>query len=215
MSLFMPLALFLGNFRCPLFQATAAQKNFIHTHGSVYTIGNLLTVFMADYLTMNMTRFISGIPYGTFFGVGLVAIKQISNPQYIGRNAAFMVSGLTIANLVGIPIATYLNNCISWRTIYLFIGLLGFFSLYTIVKWLPALEPMPYTNFKGQFQFLKKLPSGSYLALSLWATAVSFANLAISILCLFMSADLVQRKYRCSCFCPGLACSSEIIFPAR
>ena len=140
-----------------LFSKRQPLKRILFTLIAVYTVGNLLTVFMTDYLSMNIARFISGIPHGTFFGVGLVAVKQIANPQYLGRSAAFITSGLTIANLLGVPLATFLNNYISWRIIYLSIGLLGFLILYALIKWLPPLEPMPYTNFKGQFQFLKKL----------------------------------------------------------
>lgn len=81
-----------------LFSKRQPLKRILFALITVYTVGNLLTVCMTNYLTMNIARFISGIPHGTFFGVGLVAIKQLSNPQYLGRNAAFMTSGLTIAN---------------------------------------------------------------------------------------------------------------------
>jgi len=123
----------------------------------VYTVGNVLTAFALNYEMMNIARFIAGIPHGSFFGIGVVAIKQMAEKGHEGRDTAFMVAGMTIANLAGIPLATYLSQIFSWRIIYLFVGILGLVILTAIVKWLPYCEAMPYTDFKGQFKFLKSL----------------------------------------------------------
>lgn len=123
----------------------------------VYTLGNLLTAFVMNYSVMNLARFIAGIPHGSFFGIGVVAIKQMAEKGHDGRDVAFMVAGMTIANLIGIPIATFLSHLTSWRIIYLFVGILGLIILLAISKLLPSFKPMPYTDFKGQFKFLKSL----------------------------------------------------------
>ena len=123
----------------------------------VYTVGNVLTAFALNYEMMNIARFIAGIPHGSFFGIGVVAIKQMAEKGHEGRDTAFMVAGMTVANLAGIPLATYLSQIFSWRIIYLFVGILGLVILTSIVKWLPYCEAMPYTDFKGQFKFLKSL----------------------------------------------------------
>lgn len=124
---------------------------------AVYTVGNLLTALAFNYSTMNIARFIAGIPHGSFFGIGVVAIKQMAEKGHDGRDVAFMVAGMTIANLIGIPLATFLSHLTSWRIIYLFVGVLGLAVFGAIIKWLPAFEPMPYTDFRGQFKFLKSL----------------------------------------------------------
>lgn len=119
----------------------------------VYTIGNLLTSVAMNYEIMNVARFIAGIPHGSFFGIGVVAIKQMAEKGHDGRDVAFMVAGMTIANLIGIPLATFLSHLTSWRIIYLFVGILGLVIFIAIMKWLPKFEPMPYTDFRGQFKF--------------------------------------------------------------
>lgn len=123
----------------------------------VYTFGNLLTSVATNYYIMNIARFIAGIPHGSFFGISVVAIKQMAEKGHDGRDVSFMISGMTIANLVGIPLATFLSNLFSWRIIYLLVGILGFIIFTAIIKWLPIFEPMPYTDFRGQFKFLKTL----------------------------------------------------------
>ena len=123
----------------------------------VYTVGNLLSAAAMNYSMMNIARFIAGIPHGSFFGIGVVAIKQMAEKGHDGRDVAFMVAGMTIANLIGIPLATFLSHLTSWRIIYFFVGILGLIILTAIIKWLPSFEPMPYTDFRGQFKFLKSL----------------------------------------------------------
>ena len=123
----------------------------------VYTLGNLLTSVATNYDIMNIARFIAGIPHGSFFGISVVAIKQMAEKGHDGRDVAFMVAGMTIANLVGVPLATFLSHIFSWRMIYLFVGMLGLVIFISIIKWLPKFEPMPYTDFRGQFKFLKSL----------------------------------------------------------
>lgn len=80
----------------------------------VYTLGNLLTSVATNYDIMNIARFIAGIPHGSFFGISVVAIKQMAEKGHDGRDVAFMVAGMTIANLVGVPLATFLSHIFSW-----------------------------------------------------------------------------------------------------
>ena len=131
---------------------------------AVYTVGNVLTAIATTYDIMNLARFIAGIPHGSFFGIGVLATKQMAKKGHDGRDVAFMVAGMTVANLVGIPLATFFSHITSWRVIYLIVGLLGLLNLLAIVKWLPQFAPMPYTNFKGQFKFLKSLTPWLLLA---------------------------------------------------
>ena len=66
-----------------------------------------------------------------------------------------MVSGMTIANLFGIPLGTFISHNFSWRITFLIIGLFGFFVLYSVLKFVPYLNPLPDTGFRGQFEFFK------------------------------------------------------------
>lgn len=139
-------------------------KKILLTLIGFYTLGNIVTAFAQDYSIMNAARFISGIPHGSFFGIGIIAVKQMADKGHEGRDAAFMVAGMTVANLIGIPLATFLCNFLSWRIIFLLIGILGIVILIAIFKWLPYFKPMPYTDFKGQFKFLKSITPWILLA---------------------------------------------------
>lgn len=144
----------------------------------IYTIGNLLTAVATNYNVMNLARFVAGIPHGSFFGIGVVAIKQMAEKGHDGRDVAFMVTGMTVANLIGIPIATFLSHLTSWRIIYLFVGILGLVILSVIIKWLPHFEPMPYIDFKGQFKFLKSITPWLLLSAITMGNSALFCELS-------------------------------------
>ena len=63
---------------------------------------------------------------------------------------------MTIANLFGVPLGTFMSNIMSWRIPFLFNGVWGLITLFYIWKWVPSLPALPDTGLKGQFRFLKK-----------------------------------------------------------
>lgn len=66
-----------------------------------------------------------------------------------------MIAGMTIANLFGVPLGTSLSTLLSWRLTFMLVGVWGIIILYYIWKWVPQVEGLPDTGFKGQFRFLK------------------------------------------------------------
>ena len=67
-----------------------------------------------------------------------------------------MIAGMTVANLFGVPLGTSLSHTLSWRATFLLVGAWGLITLYYIWRWVPQVEGLKDTGFKGQFRFLKK-----------------------------------------------------------
>lgn len=66
-----------------------------------------------------------------------------------------MIAGMTVANLFGVPLGTSLSHTLSWRVTFLLVACWGVIVLYYIWRWVPAVEGLKDTGFKGQFRFLK------------------------------------------------------------
>ncbi len=77
-------------------------------------IGNAMFTLSSSYLMLAIGRLVSGFPHGAFFGVGAIVLSKLSNPESHRRRGG-MVSGMTVANLLGIPLGTYLSQEFSWR----------------------------------------------------------------------------------------------------
>ena len=122
----------------------------------IYICGNLCAAASVNYWMMLMMRFISGLPHGAFFGVGSIVAERVADKGKSSQAVALMVSGMTIANLFGVPLGTFMSNIMSWRIPFLFNGVWGLITLFYIWKWVPSLPALPDTGLKGQFRFLKK-----------------------------------------------------------
>lgn len=123
----------------------------------IYICGNLCAAASTDYWMLLLMRFVSGLPHGAFFGVGSIVAEKVADKGKSSQAVALMVSGMTIANLFGVPLGTFLSNLMSWRIPFMFNGVWGLVTLYYLWKWVPALPALPDTGLKGQFRFLKHL----------------------------------------------------------
>lgn len=123
----------------------------------IFTIANFFTAFISNFHIFCLIRFIAGLPHGCFFSVGAISAGKLCKKGKENQAVATMCGGMTIANLIGIPLGTMISHNFSWRLVFLFIGLFGLLILYSINKFVPNLKPLPDTGFRGQFRFLKSL----------------------------------------------------------
>lgn len=121
-----------------------------------YALGNLIFASASSYNVGLAGRFVTGLPHGAFFGAGSIVASRLM-PDKAATSVALMTLGMTLANLVGIPAASFTANNFSWRWIFYFDsawGVLTFASIWVLVKDVAAL---PRTSLKGEFHFLKSL----------------------------------------------------------
>src|SRR6218665_254767 len=85
-------------------------------------LGNFASALAPSYESLWLLRFLSGLPHGTFFGVAALVVADFAGPEGRARAVGRLMLGLTIACVVGSPLATGLGQVASWRTAYLLIG---------------------------------------------------------------------------------------------
>lgn len=134
-----------------------SPKAIIMALVSLIFIGALLSFTAQDYVSLMIARFISGLPHGAYYGVGTIVAVRLADEQHKTRAVAIMCSGMTFANLLGVPVATFLSGSLSWRMPFALIAVVSILALYLIWRWIPNLSPLPTTGYKGQFKFLKHL----------------------------------------------------------
>ncbi len=154
---FYALGVVFGSILLVMFGRNKPLKNVLIALVSVFTIANLLTAFANNYFVFCLLRFIAGLPHGAFFGVGAIVADKLADRGKGNQAVATMVSGMTISNLAGIPFGTFISHNFSWRLTFLLVGLFGFFVLYSIIRMIPHISPLPDTGFRGQFRIFKSL----------------------------------------------------------
>ena len=121
----------------------------------VQLVGIVATSFANSFNILLLTRFISGLPHGCFFGVGAIVAKRIATNGKGNSAVAIMVAGMTVANVFGVPLGTALAHSVSWRVVFYLLFFWGLIVLFSVIKWLPDTGKIPPTTFKTQFKFLK------------------------------------------------------------
>lgn len=118
-------------------------------------VGNICAALAPNYWVLLAARFISGLPHGAYFGVGSIVAERLADKGKGSEAVSIMIAGMTIANLFGVPLGTSLSTMLSWRATFLLVGIWGIVILYYIWRWVPHVEGLQDTGFKGQFRFLK------------------------------------------------------------
>src|SRR5690606_21644919 len=126
----------------PLLVAIAGSyppKKILITLMIMFTVFNALSAFAPDYTTMFIARLLAGLPHGAFFGVGSVVASKIADKGKEAQSVSLMFAGLTIANIIGVPLGTYIGQQYSWRFTFAIIVIVGLVTLISLKAWMPAL----------------------------------------------------------------------------
>lgn len=106
----------------------------------LFTLFNGLSAFSPDYTTLLLARFFSGLPHGAFFGVGAIAAKQLAPKGKEAFAISIMFAGLTIANLLMVPLLTYIGAWAGWRIAMGCVSILGLLTMFSVLMFLPEVE---------------------------------------------------------------------------
>jgi DHA1 family arabinose polymer transporter-like MFS transporter len=123
----------------------------------LFAVFNCLFSVAPSFSLLLFSRFMSGLPHGAFFGIGAVIATRLAPPGKGASTVALMFAGLTLANILGVPLGTYIGNHISWRVAYFLVGLFGFITLFSIIKWLPDVKIDRGDDFLKSLKILKHL----------------------------------------------------------
>ncbi len=81
-------------------------------------LGNLLTVLAPTFETVAVARLIAGLPHGAYFGIAAIVAADLLGPGRRAMGVSIVMSGLTVANVVGVPLGTWLGQVAGWRAAY-------------------------------------------------------------------------------------------------
>ncbi|WP_440311511.1 MFS transporter [Leucobacter chromiireducens] len=109
----------------------------------VFVLGSLASALMPSFGTLALARFIAALPHGAYFGVASLLAARLMGPGKQGQGIALALSGLTIANVVGVPLATWLGQLAGWRAAYIFVAAIFAITLVLTLVFLPRVPGNP------------------------------------------------------------------------
>ncbi|RNI20517.1 MFS transporter [Flexivirga caeni] len=103
-----------------------------------FAVGNLASALSPNYPVLLIARFVSGLPHGAFFGLGSVVAASLVPRDRRTAAVAMMLAGLTVANVLGVPVATLLGQHAGWEWPYVFVSLVAVVTVVAVLAWVPA-----------------------------------------------------------------------------
>ncbi|GAB3242512.1 MFS transporter [Mycolicibacterium hippocampi] len=127
--------------------ARMARRRLLLGLMAVFTVGNLASMLAPSYESLIAARFLAGLPHGAFFGVAAMVAAHLMGPRNRARAVAHVMSGLTIATVLGVPMASWLGQTLGWRAAFGLVVGVGVVTLTALWFWLPfQLRFMPATS---------------------------------------------------------------------
>jgi MFS transporter, DHA1 family, inner membrane transport protein len=123
----------------------------------VFTVANLASMFAPTYGTLMAARFIAGLPHGAFFGIAALVAAHLMGPQNRAKAVAHVLTGLTVATVLGVPVASWLGQQFGWRSAFGLVVAVGLITLAAIWFWLPTMDTMHVTSPLTELSALKRV----------------------------------------------------------
>lgn len=111
----------------PTIAAAAARwprKQLLLVLLTAFTLGTIASALLPTFELVLVARFVAALPHGAYFGIASLVAADLMGPGKRGRGVALVLSGLTIANVVGVPAITWLGQNSGWRVAYLAVALI-------------------------------------------------------------------------------------------
>lgn len=105
------------------------RKRVLQLALTIFILANVLAVFAPDYGTMVGARVLAALGAGLYTPAATAAASSIAKPEERGRALTLVISGLTIANAVGVPLGTFIGQAVNWRVTFAVVAALGLIAL--------------------------------------------------------------------------------------
>ena len=142
---------------------------------AVFIVGNALCAIAPDYATLMAARVVTAFCHGTFFGIGSVVAAGLVPPSQRARAIALMFAGLTLANVLGVPLGTALGQAAGWRSTFWGVVGISVLALLAILFWVPAVKHDRSANLLQEFRVVRRPQVLLAMSISVLASASLFS----------------------------------------
>ncbi|MBB6425850.1 MFS transporter [Sphingopyxis sp. JAI128] len=141
---------------------------------AIFTLGNFLSAVAGDYTTLMVARVITSLNHGAFFGVGSVVAASLVAAEKRASAVAAMFMGLTLANVIGVPLAPWVGEAFGWRTAFGAIAVWGLITMAALRFALPDIGRDAGGNMLAELGVLKRREVLIALALTAIGSSAMF-----------------------------------------
>ena len=122
-----------------------------------FALGNLASALAPDYHSLLLARFVAGLPHGAYFGVAALVAASLVAPNKRAAAISLVMLGLTLAILVGNPLATLLGQQIDWRYAFVAVAVIALLTVLLIALFLPLDRSVVRSNPLAELQAFRRI----------------------------------------------------------
>lgn len=139
------------------FTSRFSRKKMLVVFAVWFTLATVASALLPSFGLVLAARFVAGLPHGAFFGVASLVAARMLGPGNRGKGAAFVLGGLTIANIVGVPAITALGQQTSWRVAYFAVAVIFALTAVAVAFAVPRTAPDPAASIRGELKAFTRL----------------------------------------------------------
>lgn len=121
-----------------LISSKLSTRQTLITLMTIFVAGNLLAAVSPDYRLLTAARVLTALAHGSFFGVGAIAARRSVAPERATQAISLMFAGLTLANVIGVPLGTWIGQHLGWRYVFAGIAVVGVVTIVALRALLPV-----------------------------------------------------------------------------
>ena len=121
-----------------------------------FLLGNALTALAPDYGTLLLARLVAGLPHGAYFGVASLIAASLVPAEVRGRAVSSVMLGLAVANVAGVPAATWLGQHLGWRAAYWSVALIAGLTVLSVLLLVPSSPVSPGAGMRTELGALRR-----------------------------------------------------------
>ncbi len=170
------VAIVIGGPPLTLYLARFERKKVLIGLMLLFVVGNIVSATVHNYHILLVSRIITGLTQGPFYGIGAVVATRMVPASIAGRAVGQMFAGLTLANVLGVPAGTWIGNTYSWNTTFWAIALLGMLAMAAICLFIPRLSAEKTVSLGDQLLAFRSGQLWLSLAITVfgWAGFITF-----------------------------------------
>ncbi|WP_435870856.1 MFS transporter [Leifsonia williamsii] len=139
------------------FAARLPRKQLLLWLVAAFTLGTVASALAPTFPLVMVARFVSALPHGAYFGIASLVAASLMGPGKRGQGVAFVLSGLTIANVIGVPIITWIGQAHGWRIAYLVVAAIFALTFVAISLLVPLQAGNPKATLRNELRAFGRL----------------------------------------------------------
>ncbi|MFJ9537650.1 MFS transporter [Streptomyces sp. NPDC101225] len=128
-----------------------SRKKMLMFLMGLFVVGNALSAVAPVFGIMLIGRIVASLAHGAFFGIGSVVAAGLVAPEKKASAISLMFTGLTVANIVGVPLGTYIGQAAGWRVTFAGVASLGIVGLLGVAKLVPETGRPEAADIRAEF----------------------------------------------------------------